>query len=392
MTSRQRVLTTLEHRQPDRVPYDLGGSHVSTIHVEAYRRLCQHLGIDPEPVSMADVYQQVVAPNETLCEKLGVDTRGLWPITSHNDDFSNVRDTGDALQRVDEWGFTQQIKKDDGWWWTLVESPLDGMTVDADALANYAWPNAADPRRIAGLRATAEAHRAAGKAVMLKGICAGLFEMGQRIRGMENFLCDLLLDRPTAETILDNVLRLKKDFWAMALAEVGDLVDIVVEGDDYGTQESQLISFETYRDLMAPRLRELIGFIRERLAARKPAGERGYVFFHSCGSVRPYLPDFIDMGIDILNPVHISAADMDPTALKKDFGRDITFWGGGVETQHVLPTATPQQVRDDVKRNLDALMPGGGYVFNTVHNIQAEVPPENILAMWEALQEFGQYR
>ncbi|NQU76609.1 MAG: hypothetical protein HQ546_09890 [Planctomycetes bacterium] len=226
---------------------------------------------------------------------------------------------------------------------------------------------------------------------MCKGLCAGLFEMGQRIRGMENFLCDLLADPKTAETILDRLLELKKQFWAMALAEIGDLVDVVVETDDYGTQESQLISADTFRALIAPRLADLIGFIKSALAEKKTAGEKGYVMLHSCGNVRPFLPAFIDMGIDILNPVHISAAGMEPRQLKKDFGSEITFWGGGVETQNILPNGTPQQVRENVRRNIEALAPGGGFVFSTVHNIQAEVPPENIMAMWDALREFGEY-
>jgi uroporphyrinogen decarboxylase len=131
--------------------------------------------------------------------------------------------------------------------------------------------------------------------------------------------------------------------------------------------------------------------IKNKLAARKPAGERGWLFFHSCGNVRPILPDFIEIGVDILNPVHVTAAGMEPAALKRDFGSAVTFWGGGVETQSILPRGSVRQVRDDVKRNLEQLMPGGGYVFNTVHNIQADVAPENIIAMWETLKEYGTY-
>ena len=390
MTGRERILTALEHREPDRVPYDLGSTNVTTIHVAAYKALCGHLGVDPEPVEFCDVVQQAVRPGEALLKRLDVDTRGLFPLTSHNWGFDAARDVGDAWELVDEWGFTQRMEKD-GFWWTIVNHPLPGMSVDPDALAAYEWPRANDPRRVEGLRAEAAAAKSAGKLVVCKGLCAGMFEMGQRIRGMDNFLCDLLADPPTAETILDKVLERKKQFWAMALDELGDLIDVVLETDDYGTQESQLISYPTYKDLIDPRLRDLIGFIRERHAAARPAGEKGYVLFHSCGNVRPYLPDFIDMGIDILNPVHVSAAGMGPAGLKKDFGDSISFWGGGVETQHILPMGTPEEVREDVRRNVEALMPGGGFVFNTVHNIQAEVPPENVVAMWETLMEVGKY-
>jgi uroporphyrinogen decarboxylase len=208
---------------------------------------------------------------------------------------------------------------------------------------------------------------------------------------MSNFLCDLAMDTVAAERILDRLLELKKRYWAMVLDELGDLIDVVVENDDYGTQQSQLISPTMYHALFEPRLRDLVGFVKRKHAERRGPDEPGYFFFHSCGNVRPYLPSFIDMGVDVLNPVHVSAKGMDPAALKRDFGRDITFWGGGVETQHVLPHGTPDEVRRDVRRNVEALMPGGGFVFNTVHNIQAEVPPENVMAMWETLREVGIY-
>ncbi len=391
MDSRNRLLTTLAHREPDRVPFDLGGTQVSTIHLAAYRKLCSHLGINSEPIEMADVIQQAVRPGETLLGLLEVDTRGLFPRTSHNWGFEQLEDAGNAWRHTDEWGFTQQISKEHGHWWSQVGFPLDGATVDAATLANYTWPNAADPRRIEGLRERAVAFRAAGKVVVCKGLCAGMFEMAQRLRGMSNCLCDLLADPDTAKYLLDNILRLKIEFWDMLLDELGDLVDIVAECDDYGTQQSQLISVNTYNQLISPRLRELVRFVKNKHAEKRPANEPGYLFFHSCGNVRPYLPDFIDMGIDILNPVHVTATGMDPAGLKRDFGRDLTFWGGGVDTQHVLPNGTSQQVRDDVRRNVEALMPGGGFVFATVHNIQAEVPPENIIAMWETLRDVGAY-
>lgn len=234
-------------------------------------------------------------------------------------------------------------------------------------------------------------YRRQGKIVMIKGLCAGLFEMAQRVRGMENILCDLMIDEKAAEILLEKLLELKQRFWTMALEALGDVVDIVVEGDDYGTQDSQLISQEVFQKFMKPRLTRLFDTIKSGLKAKKTDEDKGYIFFHSCGNIRPLLPDFIEMGVDILNPVHISATGMEPTLLKKDFGRYVTFWGGGVETQKVLPTGTPQQIRDDVRNNLEVMMPDGGFVFNTIHNIQADVPPRNIIAMWDAMREFGVY-
>ena len=163
-----------------------------------------------------------------------------------------------------------------------------------------------------------------------------------------------------------------------------DVVDVVTYADDYGTQQSQLISPAMFRKQLKPRVRVLF----ERIKQLAPHTKQ---FFHSCGNVRPLIPDYIEIGTEILNPVHIRAAGMDPVALKRDFGRDVVFWGGGIDTQGVLPHGTPQDVKDDVRRNIEALAPGGGFVFNTVHNIQADVPPENVIAMLEALAEYGVY-
>lgn len=390
MNSRERLLTALEHKQPDKVPYDLAGSHVSGIHIIAYKKLCKYLGINQEPIAFNDVIQQTVIPCQQLLDKFEVDTRGLFPLCSHNWNVKG-KDIGDYYEHIDEWQFTQHFPKMDGFYWSLAKSPIDGMIADPKDLESYKWPAADNPLRVEGLRQLATEYRKQGKIVMVKSLCAGLFEMGQRIRGMENFLCDLMADKETACLIMDKILELKKRYWQMVFDELGDLVDIAVETDDYGTQQSQLISKDTYFELIEPRLRELMSFIKKTLNSKKPKGEKGYIFFHSCGNVRPLLPSFIEMGIDIINPVHITAEGMEPERLKADFGDKITFWGGGVETQHILPNGTVQEVRNDVKKNVEILMQGGGFVFNTVHNIQAEVPPENIVAMWEALQEYGKY-
>ncbi|MCF6177596.1 MAG: hypothetical protein L3J71_17715 [Victivallaceae bacterium] len=390
MNSRERLLTTLAHKTPDRVPYDLAGTQVSGIHVTAYRKLCEYLGIKTGEIEFADVIQQVVIPNDEIVERLQVDTFGLFPLCSHNWNVLGI-DKGDIWEYVDEWGFTHHFPKENGYWWSQVGHALDETFITAEDFAQLNWPVANLPGRVKGLRQQALLAREQGRAVVLKGLCAGLFEMGQRVRGMENFLCDLLAEPDMAKLVLDKILELKIQFWELALDELGDLVDVVAENDDYGTQESQLVSPDTFRELFKPRLAELFSFIKTKLAAKKTNGEQGYLFFHSCGNVRPILPDFIEIGVDILNPVHISAAGMDPVSLKRDFGKEVTFWGGGVETQNVLPRGTPVEVREDVKRNVETLMVDGGFVFNTIHNIQAEVPPENIMAMVEALHEYGKY-
>jgi uroporphyrinogen decarboxylase len=383
MTHRDRLLIALDHREPDRVPLDLGSTHVTGIAVAAYEAFRQHLGLPQQPTVVADDVQQIALPAEDLLERLGTDARGLFPLTS-NQIRQPLIDAGDYWEYRDEWGLIHRQPKDGGLYFSLVKSPLDGMSVTLEQIAGHAWPVADDPVRIAGLRAQAQAYRDAGWAVVLKGLCAGLCEVAIRIRGMENFLVDLMIDETATCALLDKILELKVAFWRMALAELGDLVDVVLEADDYGTQDSQLVPPAKFRSIFKPRLGELF-------SEAKRAAPHTKLLFHSCGSVREIIPDFIEIGVDILNPVHVTAAGMEPTGLKRDFGDALCFWGGGVDTQGVLPRGTPAQVREDVRRNVEALMPGGGYVFNTVHNIQADVPPQNLAAMYETLTECGVY-
>jgi uroporphyrinogen decarboxylase len=181
------------------------------------------------------------------------------------------------------------------------------------------------------------------------------------------------------------VCEIKMKYWAKALETVGENVMIVSEADDLCGQETTLVSPKMYRELIKPRHTRLFSFIK------KTAKTDVKIFYHCCGAVSSLIPDLIESGIDILNPVQVSAAGMDTRELKRLYGNDLVFYGGGVDTQRVLPTGTPAEVRDEVRRRIDDLAPGGGFVFNTVHNIQADVPPENIMAMWEALREFGVY-
>ncbi len=379
MNSRERILTTLNHREPDRIPFDLGSTQVTGIHVLAYERLRDYLGLPRVTPTLCDVIQQLALPDEDVIEKLGVDVRGLFPLNSHNWNIVN-RDAGAYWEYVDEWGITHRRPKVDGLYYSVVRSPLADPLLTPEDVRAYRFPNTGDPARIEGLREQAEQYRAQGKAVMLKGVLAGIFEMAQRVRGMENLLMDMASNEALAGALFDKMLELKLAFWEMALPRLRDVVDVISEADDYGTQVSQLISPRMFRQQIKPRLSVLFARIKQ-------LAPNARLFFHSCGNVRPLLPDFIEIGVDILNPIHITATGMEPRALKRDFGDAIVFWGGGVDTQDVLPHGTPQQVKDNVRRNIDALAPGGGYVFCTVHNIQADVPPQNIVAMWEALRE-----
>ncbi len=208
--------------------------------------------------------------------------------------------------------------------------------------------------------------------------------MHQRVRGMTNAMTDHMIYPPNSDKLVGKLADLKIAFWDKALDELGDVVDIVGEGDDYGTQLSQLISPEHFRENYKSHFARVISFIKEKAPEVK-------LMFHSCGNVRPIIPDFIEMGVDILNPVHITATGMEPYQLKKDFGSSISFWGGGIDTQQVLPNGTESEISDHVRSNLDALAPGGGYVFCTVHNVQAEVPVKNFMAMYNAFVKNRDY-
>jgi uroporphyrinogen decarboxylase len=381
MTGRERILAALDHREPDRVPFDLGSTQVTGIHAVAYHNLRRALGLPEVEVCYSDRVQGLALPDVDLIEHLGVDTRGLFPLNSHNWQVRE-EEAGDYWLYHDEWGITHRRPRPEGLYYSVYQVPLPGPGLTAADIQGHAWPDVAGPERIAGLRAQGEAYRAAGYAVVLKAPFAGLFEMAQRIVGMEALLIMMATDEALAGVLFDRLLALRLEFWETALPELGPVIDVVAEFDDYGTQTSQLISPRMFRRQLKPRLKVLF----ERVAALAPGARR---FFHSCGNVRPLIPDFIEIGVEILNPIHVRAEGMEPAALKRDFGRDLVFWGGGVDTQGVLPSGTPQEVKDDVRRNVDALATGGGYVFNTVHNIQPDVPPENIVAMWEALREYG---
>ena len=382
MTSRERVLTALNHQEPDRVPVDLASTQVTAISLKAYQNLRRFLGLPETNPVVPDRNQQICIPDDDILDRFQVDVRGLYPLMNSNN-FTD-EDDGEYLHHIDEWGLGYRFNKKDGLWYDLYLSPMASVEISSSYLQNYPFPDGGDPSRIKGLREEAEEYRDSGYPVFLKSVSAGLFEMAIRLRGMENALMDLMLDKKHAEELLDKILEVKLNYWDMALTDLADVVDVIAEADDFGSQESQLISFDTFREIIKPRQQELISFMRKKAPNAK-------IFFHSCGNIRPLLPEFIEMGIDIINPVHIRAKGMEPQRLKKDFGSDIVFWGGGIDTQETLPNGTPEQVRDEVKRNIESLAPGGGFVFNTIHNIQADVPPENIVAMYETVAEFGKY-
>jgi uroporphyrinogen decarboxylase len=362
---------------------DLGSTQVTGIHRAVYGGFRNSLGLPAVEPTLCDHIQGLALPDDDLVTCLGVDVRGLFPRNSHNWGLPD-QPAGHYWIYHDEWGITHRRSHPDGLYFDIVQVALDKPDLTAADIQNHSWPDFGADWRIEGLRSRAEAYRSAGYAVVLKDPFAGIFEMAQRLVGMQNLLLMMAGDKSLAAALFDKLAKLKLDFWEMALPQLADVIDVISQADDYGTQSSLLISPRMFREQIKPRWQVIFNRLKE-------LAPNAYRFFHSCGSVRTLIPDFIELGVQILNPVQIRAEGMEPAALKRDFGDALTFWGGGVDTQSVLPQGTPQQVKDDVRKNIDALAPGGGYVFNTVHNIQADVPVENILALYEAFAEYGVY-
>lgn len=382
MNSRQRILTTLNHKEPDRVPFDIGGTVVTGINVNAYVALRNFLGMPRIEPKIIDVLQQLAQVDDDMMARLCVDVKNVSPRSSATHKVE-IQDGDGYKFFYDEWQIGWKMPKEGGLYYDMFAHPLTGEITQAE-VERYVLPDPLDPARFVGLREAAErVAEVEGRAVMIGNMAAGVLEISAWLRGFEDFYADLAADPKLACYLMDKVLDTKMAYWSKALEILGDTVDVVQEADDFSGQYAMLISPHTYRTLVKPRHKQLFDFIH--------AHTRAKIFFHSCGSVRPVIPDLIEIGVDILNPVQVSAKDMDSADLKREYGRDICFWGGGVDTQRVFDVGTPQQVREEVKRRVNDLMPGGGFVFNTVHNIQGNVPPQNIMAMWETLQEYGRY-
>jgi len=379
MDSRERVLTALEHKETDRIPLDLGSCFVTGIAKDAYLNLMSHLGKNAEKVEFYDTVQQLVTVDEGLLRELGVDIRGLIPnVTRKN---PTTERSGNSISFTDEWGVKWE-KPESSLYLDLVESPLSGSITEED-IDNFPWPDPTDPRLFDGLTEKAGEFYDNGYAVILESICAGIFEMSCRSRGTQYFLMDLALNPELACKLMDKFVDIKIRFYEAASERLGQYIQFIREGDDVAGQDSLLMSADMYRRLLKPRHEKIFK------AQRDLFPEPFYIFFHSDGQVYELLPDFIEIGMDILNPVQITGKSLDE--IKKEFGNHISFWGGGCDTQKVLPFGTPEDVRSDVKQRIKHLSSKGGFVFCTIHNIQADVPPENIMAMYEALKAYGDY-
>jgi uroporphyrinogen decarboxylase len=381
MTSRERILAAIQHEEPDRVPIVIGASNATGIKMRPYQRLKSLLGIQAADNYLYDWPELGTAnPDEATLQRLHSDVRGVHDRFPAGIYTQNQRRPAHA-PFYDDWG-AGSTEIEPGVWFPGIHPLSEAQAIDE--LERYPWPDMHDPTRIAHVRQSAQ--RLADKnqyAILATPWLLFPFERAFALQGMDRFLLNLALNPEFAQALLLKIAGLCKTLMGNFLGELGENVDIIKIGDDLGTQQSLLISPQMYRRVLKPIHADYIAFIKQRTQAK--------VFFHTDGDVFDLVEDFIEIGVDILNPIQTSAGKMSHLAeLKKRFGKRIVLCGA-IDTQRVLPSGSPAEVRQEVRRVIEALAPGGGYLLGAVHTIMDEVPPENILAMVDAALEYGSY-
>lgn len=411
MTSRQRVLAAIAHREPDRVPRDLGATPSSGISAIAYGNLKRHLGMTSGHTQVYDVVQQLAQPEDCILDRFGIDAVDIGrTFNTRPEDWRDVTLFDGSPAQYPAWfhpeptadgGFIARAK--DGTpiaaqpkgmnfydqtlfpWEDDYPEELDGLPAAMQkvlwaALVHSPWDHAADEGFWDTLRTNTLALRASTDRALMVVVGCNLFEWGTFLRRIDNFLMDLLAEPENVERLLDALVAIHLKTLEKVCTAVGDVVDLVRFGDDLGMNTGPFMSPATYRSLFKPRHAKLCEYVHRNSTM--------HTFLHSCGSIHALLPDLIEAGFEVINPVQTLCHDMEAEKLKRDFGKDVTFWGGGADTRSILNHGTPQQVKDDVRQRLEIFAPGGGFVFNTIHNILGDVPPQNLVAMFEALDEY----
>ena len=375
LRSRERVKKALNHETTDRPPADLGSTCNTSITKIAYNNLRKHLGYpsikEPEFLSRD---MQVVKVDEPILERLHIDTRG---IQANPPDVSKARQLSEDSY-VDEWGikFKAAWRNDELLYYNAEENPLSFAETVAD-VENYDWPDPCDPGRIRGLKDRARALKQdTDYAIVAHMGDTSIFQACMLIRGMERFLMDLIENKLVARALLEKVLEIQSIKMERYLEEVGEYIDVVGIGDDFAGQRGPLISPNLFRSMVKPYLRAYFKLVKSKTPAK--------LHLHSCGAVSDLLDDLIEIGVDIINPVQVSARGMMPEVLKDKFGQKLCFWGG-IDTRSILPKKTPAEVAAEVRRIAGILGEDGGYVLNPVHNIQPDVPPENVIALFDSI-------
>jgi len=382
MTSRERVQAVLHHEVPDQVPVIIGVSNATGIKMIPYQAVKKLAGITAPDEYIYDWPELGTAlPDEATMQRLHSDVRGV------HDRFPQAvlnrnKNRPPHSNFVDDWG-SGQSEIEEGVWYPGVHPLAEATTIEeVEAYTN--WPDMDDPFRVAHVKAQARQLAADNQyAIMATPWLLFPFERAHAMQGLDKFLYNMAVEKDFSKYLLEKIYGYCKTLMGHFLDELGENVDIIKIGDDLGTQESLLISPKMYREFLKPIHADFISFIKSRTKAK--------VFFHTDGDVFNLIDDFIEIGVDILNPIQTSAGRMSNLAeLKSRFGGRIVFCGA-VDTQKVLPYGSPAEVRDEVKRVIHALGEGGDFMLASVHTIMNEVPAENVLAMVDAVVEYGKY-
>jgi uroporphyrinogen decarboxylase len=389
MNSRERIQTCLSHKEPDRIPYDLAGTTVTAITKNAYIRAMQQRGLscligDDE----IDPIQQIVTPTEDILVMLNTDARrlGAQRITEYR---NNKRVSGNVIEVTDFYGCNWKFETGKDLYFHMISSPLEKADTLSGSLHLLPRPDWKSFTAVIRRNLEEQIKKIGDFCGVADRNTAGLTENSLRIRGYETWFMDVLADPSGVEALFDIIVEDKLRYWDAIIdwaVETGNehKISVISECDDLGSQTSTIIDPSLLRQMVIPRFKTIFTHVKKRLPHVK-------TFMHSCGAIYELIPDLIEAGLDILNPVQFTATGMDLKELKRNFGDAITFWGGGIDTQSTLNKGNPSQVADEVKRIIDILAPGGGFVFAPVHNVQDDVPPENFWAMWDTLQEYGKY-
>ncbi|MEE4216634.1 MAG: uroporphyrinogen decarboxylase family protein [Xanthomonadales bacterium] len=374
MTPREAFHAAMNHQQPDRVLLDMG-KHIGSLHRRAYVKLRDHLGNVPmeNENRVLDQMAQTVWPDEALLQRLDVDFRWVVP------NWVQLTERSDVEGYIDMWGVPYRALED--WDHCVVDgAPMREATIDQ--IDDFQWPDAHDPEQFAGLREQAKYYyEETDYVVGADAIKAGMLMNSLQLRGYDQFFMDLVLDVPLAEKLMDKITQTLKDMWTHYMEAVGPYVQVAYVTDDFGTQKSLMLSPPMFRDLIKPRWTELISHIKSLGDVK--------VMFHSDGAILPLLEDFVDMGVDILNPVQTSVKGIQDTwALKEEFGDRMCFHGA-IDVQQMLPNATTSELEAEVAQRIYDLGRNGGYILAPCHNIGHDIPSKNIVTLFETARRLG---
>ena len=383
-SSLQIVKDALMHKETKRVPVDIGGTRASGIHISAYSRYRKSLGLAQSYPEMQIRYLQLPKIDEDFRSIIGTDLESYDPYTSAEE--TPIYNESNGRFYIDRWGCKWFMPKG-GSYFDITQYPLNTAESISD-IKNYKWPDEKSPALLANINKEiniiVNEHK---RALFLGRTCPGIYEMLHILCGPSKALTDLAGNPKLSDAIMEKILELKLEYYeAIIKSVVSAGVDyfVISESDDLGSQNGLIMNPKMYRKFIKPKHTILFKFIKQF------SGGRAFVELHSCGAIRELIPDFIESGVDILNPIQVSSTGMNDTkSLKKDFGNDLVFHGGGIDSQHTLPYGTPEEVRDEVKRRIYDLSPGGGFIFTPVHSIQPDVPFDNFVEMLIAYREIA---